>query len=179
MTYKYCLWLLIGVTMFLSFINPDKPVVAAEKSLSWSVFMEPDYGASLYYPTELFGEGKSVKGSYVFNAKNGNAKLVLRTFLDPMRTGAEETVAKLKNGRGAHRIIDIKTGAMWFEMVGQDGPDGIVFMKTVYSCREQVVSQFNLIYPKTEKQIYESILPKMKKRFQAGIGTKTPVRECS
>ena len=166
----------IAVTLHGPFLLADE---AQPKVLSWAGFMEPDYGASIYYPSNLFGEANLVDGNYVFKAKKGTAKLILKTYLDPLRTGAEETVSKLKNSKGAHRIIDIKTGDMWFEMVGQDGPDGLVFMRTVYSCKERIVSQFNLIYSKSEKAIYEKVLDKMRKRFQAGVGAKTPIRQCS
>ncbi len=176
------LLLVTGIFTCLVLFSSDA-VKSAEtqnvKAFSWSAFQEPNYGASMYYPTELFEKGSLVDGAYVFPSKNGKATLMLKTFLDPMRTGAAETVSKLKTGRGAHQIIEIKSGDMWFEMAGKNGADGLVFMKTVYSCKERIVSQFNLIYPKAEKELYEKVLVKMRKRFHAAIGAKTPVRECS
>ncbi|GJL99872.1 MAG: hypothetical protein DHS20C07_15520 [Methyloligella sp.] len=156
---------------------------------SWTAFQESDYGATLYYPSNWFSKAKKNNKFVIFTSLNDKAVLSFRTFFDPLRTGADETVSKLKAGVGAHRILKLKQGEMWYEaklngdtgVVPQGGtpPKMITFVRRVYSCKERVVSQISLTYPSSSAAQYEVMLKKMIRRFQQGVGSKTPIRECS
>lgn len=181
----YLIRFLIAVGLSISFsVNGITGSLLAsehktQKPTSWSVFQDPNYGASIYYPTGWFDEARQVDGAYLFMSKTDTARLVFKSFLDPLRVGAAETVNKLKTSHGSHRILDLKSGPMWFEMFSEADQENLIFLKTIYSCKERVVSQFNLVFPKSNRQRYEPILAKMKKRFQAGIGAQTPVNACN
>ena len=180
--------------MLLVLLGGSSSVFAEEKGSlpapkSWAAFQEADYGATLYYPSNLFSEPQK-NGDYItFSSLNDKAILTFRTYFDPLRTGANETVKKLKTSLGAHRLISLKQGEMWYEaelngdeyvLPGEEAkPKLMSFIRTVYSCKERVVSQISLTYPSASAEHYKAIIEKMVKRFQQGVGAKTPVRECS
>lgn len=156
---------------------------------SWAAFQEVDYGATLYYPSNWFAEPKKQGNFFTFASLHDEATLTFRTYLDPLRIGAEETVKKLKTSLGAHRIISLKQDTMWYE-AELNGDEYVLpghaakpvlktFIRTVYSCKERIVSQISLTYPTSSSEHYEPMLKKLIRRFQQGVGAKTPVRECS
>lgn len=154
---------------------------------SWAAFQESDYGATLYYPSNWFVKSETKDGYVIFSSLNDKSSLSFRTYLDPARTGAAETVSKIKSGTGSHRILHLKQGEMWYEILlnGANPPavneksGMLVFSRTIYSCKERVVSQISLTYPASSAKSYEAMLKKMVRRFQQGVGSKTPVRQCS
>lgn len=187
---SFTTFLFISLILFIE----SSSVVADEKASlpppqSWTAFQESDYGATLYYPSNWFSKAKKNKKFVIFTSLNDKAVLSFRTFFDPLRTGALETVSKLKTGVGAHRILNLKQGEMWYEAkLNGDAsvvprtdtpPKMITFVRRVYSCKERVVSQISLTYPSSSAAQYETMLKKMIRRFQQGVGSKTPIRECS
>lgn len=186
-------FILFLFTHLILFIESSSVIADEKASLpppqSWTAFQESDYGATLYYPSNWFSKAKKNNEFVIFTSINDKAVLSFRTFFDPLRTGADETVSKLKAGVGAHRILKLKQGEMWYEaklngdtgVVPQGGtpPKMITFVRRVYSCKERVVSQISLTYPSSSAAQYEAMLKKMVRRFQQGVGSKTPIRECS
>lgn len=119
---------------------------------------------------------------YVFTSLNDNARLMVSVHFDPLRTGAEAGVAKLREGANAAQFTALEAGGMWHEermAVQRAGVAMSVFSRTLYSCKERIVSQVTLIYPATSAAQYEPMIAKLKRRFSQGVGAKTPVRECS
>ncbi len=179
-----CLMLFIQT---FSTLAEDKGNLPPPKS--WAAFQEADYGATLYYPSNWFSEPKKQGNFFTFASLHDEAILTFRTYLDPLRIGAEETVKKLKTTLGAHRIISLKQDAMWYE-AELNGDEYVLpghaakpvlktFIRTVYSCKERIVSQISLTYPTSSAEHYEPMLKKLVRRFQQGVGAKTPIRECS
>ena len=154
------------------------PYLPAPKE--WTAFQEPKYGATLYYPSNWFGIGITKNGGYEFaSLHNDGALLFLKTSFDQLRTGAPATVEKLKSGTGAHRIKDIQAGDMWYEMRLSPRPGMAQVTRVRFTCKERIVSAVTLIYPEAHAEAYEGMLRKLKRRFSVGIGTNTPVRDCS
>lgn len=156
---------------------------------TWTAFQETDYGATLYYPSNWFAEPEKKGNFFTFASLHDDAILTFRTYLDPLRIGAEETAKKLKTSLGAHRIISLKQENMWYE-AELNGDEYVLpghaakpvlktFIRTVYSCKERIVSQISLTYPTSTGEQYEAMLKKLIRRFQQGVGSKTPVRDCS
>jgi|GEM_PF-6870199 len=179
---------------FLILFIESSPLLSKDKGSlpppqSWSSFQESDYGATLYYPSNWFSDAKKMGEFVTFASLNDKAILSFRTFFDPLRTGALDAASKLKSGVGAHRVLKVKIGAMWYEAQlngdvlalphSKTPPEMITFVRRVYSCKERVVSQISLTYPSSSAAQYEAMLKKMVRRFQQGVGSKTPVRECS
>lgn len=151
-----------------------------QRPLSWAAFQDPRFGATLYYPASLFQPGLIKEGGYEFTSSiEDGARLFLKTSFDPLRTGAAATVAKLKSGTGAHRIQDIQSGEMWYEMRLAPGPGLVQVTRVLFTCKERIVSAVTLIYPAAKKSLYEKVLSKIKRRFSVGVGAETPVRDCS
>ncbi len=172
---------LLGVFCFSGSLGATTSLSAAELEppKAWAVFQEPDYGTTLYYPSNWFEPAGMKDESFIFTSKNDDAVLSLKVIFDDQRTGAAATVSQLKTGTGAHRITDIQSGEMWYELKMVPTPETQIFSRTLYSCKERVVSQVSLTYPKASASSYEKMLKKMKRRFSQGVGVKTPVRECS
>lgn len=172
---------LLGVFCFFGSLSPATSLSAAELEppKAWAAFQEPDYGTTLYYPSNWFEQAGTKDDSFIFTSKNDGAVLTLKVIFDDQRTGAAATVSKLKTGTGAHRITDIQSGDMWYELQMVPTPETQLFSRTIYSCKERVVSQVSLKYPKASAASYEKMLKKLKRRFSQGVGVKTPVRECS
>jgi len=161
-----------------SFAQDDLQTLPAP--LGWASFQDPSYGATLYYPSNWFGPPQKKSGGYEFTSLHkDDAVLFLKTEFDELRTGAQATVAKLKSGTGAHRITNVQQGEMWYEMALTPSPSLKQVTRVLYSCKERVVSAVTLIYPAAHAKAYEAMLVKMKRRFSAGIGVKTPVRDCA
>ena len=166
------LFLLIAPPMLLA-NTPGTP-------LSWKAFQEPKYGAVLYYPANWFRAGVAKNDGFEFASSRGDgALLFLKTSLDPLRTGAAATVQKLKSGTGAHRILDIQSGEMWYEMRLAPRPGLVQVTRVLFTCKERIVSAVTLIYPEAQTEAYEAMLKKLKQRFSVGVGAETPVRECA
>lgn len=119
---------------------------------------------------------------YVFTSLNDTARLIVSTHFDPLRTGAEAAASKLREGENAAQFTAVDTGGMWHEermTLMQAGEAMSLFSRTLYSCKERIVSQVTLIYPTASAADYEPMIAKLKRRFSQGVGAKTPVRECS
>lgn len=172
---------LLAVFCFFPLLSnaAESPSSQLEPPKAWAAFQEPDYGTTLYYPSNWFEPAGMKDDSFIFTSKNDDAVLSLTIIFDDQRTGAAATVAKLKTGTGAHRITDIQSGEMWYELQMVPTAETQLFSRTLYSCKERVVSQVSLTYPKASAKSYEMMLKKLKRRFSQGIGVKTPVRECS
>ena len=175
-------------------LGKSSTVLAEEKGSlpppqSWTAFQEADYGATLYYPSNWFSKAEKKGEFFTFASLHDKAILTFRTYLDPLRTGAEETAKKLKASLGGHRLISLKQDTMWYEaelngdeyvLPGEEAKPVLkTFIRTVYSCKERIVSQISLTYPTVSAEHYEPIIKKMVQRFQQGVGAKTPVRDCS
>lgn len=175
-------------------LGKSASVLAEEKGSlppphSWTAFQEADYGATLYYPSNWFSRAEKKGEFFTFASLHDKAILTFRTYLDPKRTGAEETAKKLKASLGGHRLISLKQEATWYEaelngdeyvLPGEEAKPVLkTFIRTVYSCKERIVSQISLTYPTVSAEHYEPIIKKMVQRFQQGVGAKTPVRDCS
>lgn len=160
------------------------PLYADQSSVpkpdGWSVMRDPLLGSTLYYPDNWFEPQGLDNGVYSFTSKfKDGSKLTLKVFLDPMRTGAPDTVKALKAAPEASLIGEVKQGANWYEARGKTADGLLSFSRVIYSCKERVVSEMTMIYPAASARAYEAAITKMRKRFGAGIGTRTPVRQCS
>lgn len=134
----------------------------------------------MYYPSNYFKPGTLKADTYEFSSRfDDGAKLYLKVNFDPLRTGAEATVTKLKSGSDSARITNIQFGNMWYQMRLKPAPAMEQVTRVIYTCKERIVSTITLLYPVTQAKTYEKMLTKLKRRFSIGIGMKTPVRECS
>jgi hypothetical protein len=145
----------------------------------WSAFQDPKLGATLYYPANWFEPKGLNEGVYRFASLNDGGELRLKSYLDELRTGAEATVNAIKAAEGSELIRSIEFGDNWYELSGKTAEGLNRYSRVVYSCKERVVTEITLLYPPDSAAAYKPVIEKMKRRFQSGIGTETPVRECS
>lgn len=178
-----CMFSALGITALREGLQWMSPAMAAEAGLpaptGWAAFQDPKLGATLYYPSNWFKAAGAQEGAYLFTSLNDAAKLTLKSHLDEMRTGAEASVTALKEAPDAALIETIESGDNWFELRGKTS-DGLArYSRVVFSCKERVVTEMTLHYPPGSAEAYAPVIAKMKRRFQSGIGTETPIRECS
>lgn len=145
----------------------------------WSAFQDPKLGATLYYPENWFEPSGQEDGAYVFTSRNDDARLILKSFIDDMRTGAAATITTFQETPEAALISKIDSGDNWYELTGKTDDGLNRYTRVVYSCKERVVTEMTMLYPAASAEAYAPVLKKMKRRFQSGIGTETPVRQCS
>ena len=173
---------LLAVSGFVAAITMMLSVaMAAElpKPKGWSAFQDPKLGATLYYPENWFEPKGLVDGAYIFASRHGDGKLILKSFLDGMRTGAAATITTFKDTPEAALISKIDSGDMWYELTGKNEAGLNRYTRVVYSCKERVVTEMTLLYPAAQAEAYAPVIEKMKRRFQSGVGVETPVRQCS
>lgn len=148
--------------------------VTASLAQGWTAHVNPRFGFSLYYPTDLFKPGQELpeQMGHTFVSDSDGATIKVSGAFDEMRRGAKLLSGKLKETEpGA--VSDLKVDEFAYSYTADRG-DKLHFQRVVFTCREQIINTIELDYPKAEQERYKPIIEKLIQRFQAGQGYATP-----
>lgn len=143
-------------------------------NLEWSEYRNERFGLSLSFPAKLFGLGRSAEAGdgQLFTSKDGRAQLLIGA-LENSDHHSPATYQQFiaQSSYPGFEIDYAPVGRSWSVLSGER--DGTVFYeKVMFSCGGAVINSFALLYPVSQKSIYDAVVERIEDTFRPGS------REC-
>lgn len=144
---------------------------AAVKTLRWSSYQNTGFGFTLQYPADVFvPEPERSDDAQVFRSRDGRARLSI--FAAQSADGV--TPAKLRRSLmdGPYREAALDYAPQrgrWFVLSGALGTE-MFYQRVTFSCDGQAFHSWRLVYPLSERAIYDRIVEEVHRRYRHGSG---------
>jgi hypothetical protein len=141
------------------------------KALTWISFRSARFGFSLAYPSEVFlaDAAPSDEGAS-FRSRDGRARLTISVGMNTDRTTLAAHRRSLMNGPYGGAVFDYAPRrAYWFVLSGILGSE-IFYQRVTFSCDRRTVHSWKLVYPLSERALYDRIVEGVHRRYHHGNG---------
>ncbi len=139
----------------------------------WVSYTNARFGTQAVYPADLFSPGQPPANGagLTFTARDGASITIQGTFNstgDSLGSYKREYYSKDYYPGVTYQ----KSGKTWFVISGIRG-GSIYYEKVIFSCRGDIVNMLSIVYPKTRKNFYASIVERVENSFKPGRGADT------
>ena len=139
----------------------------------WQTIRDTGFGFTFSYPPALFDRlpDDEKPSFYYFAAPDGEAKFLAGAWHEPT-VGTPQKFKQwlLDNAQGYDEVTYRPRGRTWFVLSGYRG-EQIYYEKVMFSCGNQVVNVFAMVYPVAERKRFDPIVERMEDQFH-------PARRC-
>ena len=138
--------------------------------MGWTAYRNARFGLTLSYPAAVFEHERSSKAGdgELFASRDAKARLLVGALAntDGHTPGSYQRMIAQTSYPGS-KIDYAPTGGTWSVLSGEK--DGVMFYeKVMFSCKQQVISSFALIYPVAQRKLYDPIVEVIEDSFRAG-----------
>ena len=136
----------------------------------WQTIRDPGFGFTFSYPPVLFDRlpDDEKPSFYYFAAPEGEAKFLAGAWHEPT-AGTPQKFKQwlLDNAQGYDEVTYRPRGRTWFVLSGYRG-EQIYYEKVMFSCGNQVVNVFAMVYPVAERKRFDPVVERMEDQFHPG-----------
>lgn len=147
-------------------------VSVSVQAADWSLERDPDLGFTFSYPPALFAplEGDGKPSFHYFVSKDEKSKLLVGAWNNEAGRTPEAFKRWLIDNAGGYDEVTYRPrGRSWFVLSGYRG-DQIYYEKVMFSCGGKVVNAFAMVYPLSERGLYDPVVERMEDEFRPGSG---------
>lgn len=134
----------------------------------WQIHSDPEYGTTALYPGHIFSPVPSpdIPGQSFLSA-DGRARMAIGAWDNEGNESPAVYRDRLLADPNHPNITYHPKGRSWFVVSGYRG-DNIYYEKVMYSCGWRVVNAFGIVYPVSDRAIYDPIVERMEDSFRPG-----------
>jgi hypothetical protein len=136
----------------------------------WVNYHNDRYGLSLRYPSDLFVTQRSSAAGDgdLFATANGRARLLVGAFenTDHHSPKSYQSYIARNSYPGLHADY-APVGGSWAVLSGTRG-ETMIYEKVMFSCGGQVINSFALMYPVSERSLYDPVVEAIEDSFRPG-----------
>ena len=146
------------------------PAQSQDYDLAWSEYRNERFGLSLRFPTRVFRPERSADegDGQLFRTKDGRAQLLVGALENTERHSPATYQRYIaKQSYSGFDIDYAPVGRSWSVLSGER--DGTIFYeKVIFSCGGEVINSFAMIYPTSQRTLYDVIVEEIEDTFRAG-----------
>jgi hypothetical protein len=163
----------MALVLALAMIAVTSPVLAARVRLQqWETIASERYGFMIAYPGSVFTPRDATPGEdgQVLSSHDGAARLVIGAFSNDSAATMMEYRDQLLTENYSGADIDyapVKRG--WFVVSGTRG-DMHFYERVSFTCGGRIINSWALLYPVSERHIYDRIVEAVARTYQPGAG---------
>lgn len=150
-----------------------QPAEAQKKRFdAWGSIIDKRYGFQIAYPADVLMPIDSPAGfdGRILQSADGKAKLLVATFQNDQNLSMEAYRQFLLDGNYAGTKIDYApVKSRWFVLSGERG-NQTFYERVTFSCGGQLINSWAMIYPTTEKRLYDRVIEAVAKTYSPGAG---------
>ena len=148
------------------------PSLAARLRLQqWETIASERYGFMIAYPGSVFTPRDAAsEDGQVLTSHDGAARLVIGAFPNDSAATMMEYRDQLLSENYSGADVDyapIKRG--WFVVSGTRG-DMMIYEKAMFTCGGKLINSWALLYPVSERHIYDRVVEAVARTYQPGSG---------
>lgn len=149
-----------------AFAVTGRPAPAAD----WIDIVDARSGSKLSYPASVFAEKATEPEGRILVSPDGNARLLVGSFLNESGTSLDAYRAQLlqDNYRGA-QVDYAPMRRTWFVISGTIGT--MMFYERVsFTCSGRYINSWAMLYPVAERRTYDRVVEAIAPTFKPGSG---------
>ncbi len=164
------------IKMIVLFVVSFMVTGQALAQLQWRSYENPRFGYLVSYPANLFSaiNNPANTGGVVFKSEDGKAHITVSASINSQNQTPESYVKWVTRESGLIDLVTYsKSTKNWAVISGFKG-NMVYYEKTIFSCNNRVLNWVTLLYPVSEKSLYDRLVGKVTKSLEPGKGSDTP-----
>ncbi len=144
--------------------------------LQWRSYENPRFGYSISYPASLFSavNNPANTAGVVFKSEDGKAHITVSASINSQNQTPKDYVKWVTRESGLIDLVTYsKSTKNWAVISGFKG-NMVYYEKTIFSCNNRILNWVTLLYPVSEKSLYDRLVGKVTKSLEPGRGSDTP-----